>query len=251
MKALTKILIAVALLLFFNACKKSDSPVPLKTYLSKTISSTTGSYTYTYDAQGRMTKENYSNGVTTQAWQSSLNVYDAQNRLVEMVTQSPTAAWPDIKSVMTYNASGKLATYYDYETGTPGHVGYYSFEYTGNTIIRRKYNGDGTINHRIEFVMDAVAANVLEARTYNAAGTLTLTTVYGNFDTQKTPSQLYPVGLYITPASTNNFRTVTQTTASTGAVTTTTFTYDYNADGYPTKRTSSTGATVDYEYFKQ
>jgi YD repeat-containing protein len=133
-----------------------------------------------------------------------------------------------------------------------GPVNYYStFTYPAGKQIEKDYNNANVLLYSYENTLSADGKNIIEIKSFNAASVLTFTHVYSNFDAKKNNELLLPYGYYAFHSNENNYQNFTNTNHITSAVTSSTLTYEYNSDGYVTKRTSSTGSITLFEYIKK
>ncbi len=120
----------------------------------------------------------------------------------------------------------------------------YTYTYV-NGVTSENYiyvlNGNGFRN---EYKYDA-NGNVIEEKSYNTtpanpAGTYSGTITYGNYDNKNNPNTSLP---FPSPyKAKNNVGMITYSSTDIE-----TYIYEYNIDGYPTKRTAGTQITT-YEY---
>jgi len=253
MKA-NKTLSAIAIILLLAvSCKKNDStPAPSqKTILSIANYSAVGVYTYTYDNSNMLQTEVYAGNVSNPAYTATITNYDTKGRVVEVKVEYPSFPGSNYKMVVSYNDDGKIERKqrYDY---TGGNAGFTQFFYSPGKVSTKLYStASGTLVSSDESTFSADGSNVVTYKTFNASGTLLSTTDYSNFDTKKSTDGLLPYGYFDYPANKNNWQALSRKNNSTGAVTSYTVTYDYNEDGYPLKRTASTGADIVYAYLKK
>jgi hypothetical protein len=253
MKALLNTRLLILIPFFFIACKKSDTPAPaaLKTYLTKANYSALGIFTYTYDANNKLLTEVYSGNAFNSGYINSFTGYDGQGRVTEFITDYTTAASPDIKTTVRFNASGKPDSIIVFPLSGGPATAYYIYTYPAGKVIEKDYNSASVLFYTYEHTFSADGKNVIETRTYDAASVLRSTWVYSNYDAKKNSDLLVPNNYYTHPVSENNFQSFTNTNHSTSAVTSSTRTYEYNSDDYVTKNTSSTGSVILYEYIKK
>jgi YD repeat-containing protein len=253
MKALLNARFLILIPFFFIACKKSDTPAPaaLKTYLTKTNHSALGIFTYTYDANNKLLTEVYASNGSNPSYTNSFTGYDAQGRVTEFITDYTAAANPDIKTVVRFNAGGKIdSMFFSLLSGGPV-TDYSIYTYPAGKQIEKNYNNANVLSSSYEHTFSVDGKNVIETKTYNAAAVLRSTWVYSNYDTKKNNDLLLPYGYYPNPVSENNFQNFTNTNHITSGVTSSSRTYEYNSDGYVTKRTSSTGSITLFEYIQK
>jgi len=240
--------------LVISSCKKNDTPADTrKTYLTKEIFQSTGSRTWTYDAQNKLTNIEFAstNEASNPSYNFRVNTLDAGNRVVDATIDyiNPTIA--DIKIVNVFGTDGKMITSTEQNPSTGATLSYYTFQYTATQTTVAYKNGAGIAQFSNVYTLSADGKNVVKNERYNGSAVLTNTDVYSAFDDKKTAQSIFVPGFSVIPYNTNNFTTDTYTQASTGAITVYTYTYEYNSDGYATKRISASGATITYEYVKK
>ncbi|MCK7588954.1 hypothetical protein M0G43_00050 [Subsaxibacter sp. CAU 1640] len=251
MKTLKYILIVASWLVLLTSCSKDDDGgnQPLQTLLSKRITSTE-TISYTYDNNNRATGYSTENISPENNFIVTYN-YHSSGQLAEVI-YNPANSIEDTKVVYSYNnnnqisrietsyVSGSLSSpvsKYEADYSTPGKV----------SVFRYTMAGTGTPYLNTEYYLDA-NGNVESQLSYSASGLLIVTTENSNYDDKKIASASLPDEDFVRPI--NNYGTVT-VTATGSAPSVSTFTYEYNDDGYPTKRTSNTGSMVTYEYIKR
>jgi YD repeat-containing protein len=254
MKAQLNARFLILILFFFIACKKNDTtpPAAQKTLLSKAdFSPSGGVHTYTYDAAGNMLTEVSTAGTLGTAFTTTFTNYDVMGRATEYITDYVSAAYTDDKTVVSFNASGKIDRILSFQLNGGAFIEYSTFEYPAGKQIRKDYTNANALISSAESTFSADGTNLIETKNFSSAAVLRTTQAYSNFDTKKSKDLLFPYGYSPFEPNENNFQILTSTNNITGAVTTTTYTYEYNSDGYVTKRTSSTGNIVLYEYIKK
>lgn len=251
----TKILIILCVVIL-AACKKdkkeNEPVVEQKTYIKKQITSQ-GTNTWNYDAQNRLNTMQFAsiNEVPNPSYTYKASNFNNNGDINDALTDYISAIINDIKEINTYNADGNLIRVNFIDNVTGASQGYRTQEYTGNQIKLTNYNASNTINSSTLYTKSADGKNVVELKFYTSAGTLSGTTTYSNFDNKKNIQTLYPKGWSTGIKSENNYQTETYTPASTGITANYTYTYEYNEDGYVTKRIAASGAFISYEYIKK
>jgi hypothetical protein len=253
MKAICYFLCMTALTTALFSCKKNDdntiAVAPVQTtLLSKAIYSSVGTYDYTYDAQNRLKTETYSGNASNPAAVVTFTGYDSDGKLTGYTGHYTVAGYTDYNTVITYSSS-KPDKMFFYNVSGPL-LYYIGFTYSGTLVTQKQYSTTGAVTSTTEYTYSADGKNVVQSKSYNSAGTLTSTTVYTNFDGKKTAEGLIPAGYSTIPANTNNWQTLSRT-SSAGVVTGFSATYEYNADGYPTRRIADNGANIEYQYIKK
>jgi YD repeat-containing protein len=253
MKAHFKTGLPILFLIIFISCKKNDSPpqAAQKTLLTKATYSTAGVYTYTYDASNRLLTETYGGFGSNPAFTSTITNYDALGRVTEYIVDYVSASYPDQKAVNSYNASGKLERVLFFNINGGALDSYITFDYPTNKVVRKFYSNSNSLINSSESTFSGDGKNIIETKQFNASSSLISTQVYSNYDTKKSTSSLFPYGYFYIEIGENNYQNFSNTNNITSVVTSTSLTYEYNSDGYVTKRTSSTGSTTLYEYIKK
>jgi YD repeat-containing protein len=254
MKAQLNARLLILIPFFFIGCKKSDTvpPAAQKTLLSKSdFSPVGGVHTYTYDAAGKMLTEVSTSGTSGVAFTTTFTNYDVMGRATEYIVDYVSPAYTDGKTVVSYNANGKIDRILSFQLNGGALNDYSTYEYPAGKQIRKDYTNAHVLTGSTESTFSADGKNLIETKNISAASVLRNTQAYSNFDTKKGKDLLFHYGYSAFEPSENNFQTVTSTNNITGVVTPTTYTYEYNSDGYITKRTSSTGNIVLYEYIKR
>ena len=255
MKNIVNYLLSASLLFIFAGCKKNQEAaptVPKKDLLTKYNAGTSGTFTYTYDNTGKMKTAEFTGNTANPASLTTFKTYGEQDRLLEINRSFTNGSLSSDKSLFFYTAEGKLERIDSYVDGTQAIAGYLTYEYNVNIVTEKQFNNRNLLSFYTVYRYDAPHENVLQIDDYNSSGVLQLKTVYSNFDSKKSNAALYPIGYGAGVArNKNNYQTFTRTSYPSGSTTGQTFSYEYNSDGYVTKRTSSTGAVVEYEYTKQ
>ena len=261
MKKLISIL-TVAFLI--TACSKSDDEVEtqkqVKTYLkSEVIDVFNGTTTFTL---------------------SSNYTYNSQNQIIGIEETSSDTYYSSDKSYtnFVYNSQGKLESYqleYTVNGTTYNYKNTYiyspesvvqeitttnlatntitqrnSYEYTTNGLIFRYIQASGTVGQTNIYTYNG--DNISQIEYKNQSGTTVQIQNFNGYDNKPNPFQLKWASVPDKLRSINNCSSEVRTTSSTGAVTTTQYSYEYNADGYPTKRIDITsGRTATWTYEKR
>jgi len=235
--------LSLALGLVFTACKKNRDEEPVhKNLLIKRTDSDGLVFTYTYDAANRMSGY----AMTSNPYNSARNytfTYNANGSLAEYVEANSS-----LKGKLTYNPDGTLASKKEYSVSGAVEtlVNTYTYTYVGGMVNENYVYAPTGNGFRDECKYDA-NGNITEQKSYtttvaNPAGTYSVTVTYGNYDNKNNASESYPAA-FLFPISIRNNRG--SLAYSTGGFDT--YAYEYNADGYPTKRTMGTEISV-FEY---
>jgi len=259
-----KVVLFLSIMAGMTACKKdnapADKPAPKNTYLkSEVIDVFNGTTTYTL---------------------SSTYTYDSQNRVSGIVeTSTNTSISPNRSSTnFVYNSKGKLESFQgQYISGGTTYAYKYTYiytdagivqemtttnlatniitqrntyEYTNNGLIYRFVQPSGTVSQTSIFTFNK--DNVAQIEYKNQSGTTVSIQNYAGYDTKPNPLQMKWASIPDKLRSVNNCTTETRTITSTGVATTAQYSYEYNADGYPTKRTdNASGRTAIWTYEKR
>lgn len=253
MKTIKHILSATLTLVMFTSCSSDDDGgnQSLQTLLSKRITSTE-TISYNYDNNNRATGYIVDN-ISPENNYTTTFTYNSSGQLAEVI-YNPENSIENIKVVYSYNNNGRISeieTSYVYASGgLSSPISKYEADYsTPGKVSVYKYTmaGTGTPYLNTEYYLDA-NGNIENQLSYGTSGLLIVTTENSNYDDKKTASASLPDEDFV--RNVNNYGTVT-VTATGGTPSVSTFTYEYNNDGYPIKRTSNTGSVVTYEYIKR
>lgn len=249
MKTITFRLFALLIISLVLSCSKDDEGEdrPLQTLLSKSVtpSQTT---TYSYDSNNRATGFSVVFSDPTGNYSGSYS-YNDSGQLAEVFYDAASTT-EDSKSIYFYNTNGqiiKIETYAvsggvatlqstsEADYGTNGKVSVYDAPSGGSSYLT------------VEYFLDA-DGNTTRQQSYDPAGILIVTTENSDFDDKHASSLSLPQTGFV--RNVNNYGTVTVTPTG-GSPNVGTYTYEYNSDDYPTKRTTNTGSVVTYEYIKR
>jgi uncharacterized protein YxeA len=249
------ILFAVTISFFFIATegckKKNQEPDNRNTYLKKEIFST-GSVEYTYNAQSKLVRWDYTDNTNAaNNYSITISKYSAEG-LIEETLADYSGTSSDRKSVYTYNADGTISKSSVYRLTTTGEAlqSEFLYSYNNGRVLNSVRNvATGEIIPKQETWIN-IDGNISQVKYYNVAGTLVETRDYTSYDKKRSPYKLIPAALAGINSKLNPLSYV-RTITSTGETTNISFTYEYNEDGYPIKRISNNGGISTYEYIKQ
>lgn len=224
-------------LMMFSACSKDETPEILPEVHQNLLLKTTDSggliSTYSYDNNNRVV--NYKrNGNANNFVEDNNFIYNADGTLQKVVETDNDASVVEI----FYDADKKIIKKIE-RNG----IDIYKYTYSGN-VITEDYRFDNNKGWRQVYMYDA-NGNIAEIKSYtntsdaNPEGTYSGVINY-TYDDKKNARSSIPQG-FLFPASVNNIKS---TQYNGGAIESSQ--YEYNADGYPTKRTDS--FTRIYEY---
>lgn len=252
----TKIILILCVVVL-AACKKKETEneptVEQKTYIKK-FTYTSGEITWNYNAQNQLNTIVFvsANEASNPSNTYKVNSFNSKGAIVEATVDHVSPSITDYKQVNTYNTEGNLIRSELFNMATGATINYTIIEYLANNQVRNtQYNQDNLVNQSTLYIRSSDGKNVIEMRGYTSVGVLSYTYLYSNFDTKKTATNLYPKGYSTSSNSENNFQSQSLTLGTAGVATNQTFTYEYNADNYRTKRTSSSGTVDTYEYIKK
>ncbi len=204
--------------------------------------------------------------------------YNSNNQLTK-ITDLGDLGFGTTQSVENYTYSGSLVSEITTDYSGSSNYGFkYTYIYDGDKVVAiniKRYLGAGTYDNFSQLFFDYSMPNKIERAEYRADGTTTrtvydiangnptsysvytgvtantpngqlnYTNVYSNYDDSKTPYAGLPLIFREPNLFTNNPR-MTQSSGST-----VNYSYEYNQDGYPTKKTTtfnSTTTTTTYVY---
>ncbi|KQC00832.1 RHS repeat protein [Pedobacter sp. Hv1] len=250
----TKILIMLCIVVL-AACKKKETAnepkVEQKTYVKKQIFAS-GENTWNYDAENQLRTITFvsKNEAASPSFTFTF-IYDANHRITERHADVTNPSSDDYVYKNTYDANGKvtLETYANKTTGA--FISSKNFTYTANTVTISKKDASGTVTGSEVYTYSNDGKNVIKLEIFGPTGTLFSTQVFGGFDDKKSFLQLYPIG-YTTPIMHANNHTIQNFTNNiSGSAINATVTYEYNMDGYITKRTINSNSAESFEYIKK
>ncbi len=230
-----------------------DSPAAAsRTNLLLTISDPANGLltTLTYDGANRLkTFSRNSNAYNPSRYYTF--AYDAAGKLTDLLEtadSTPGAATTD-STHYSYGADGKLAKKEYYRVWDPGsaelqHV--YEYTYTPGKVDELYLTvSSGTGFRQVYTVNDSGNVTLIEVytgvTTTNHTGTFDGSITYSNYDNKRAIQESFP-DAFLFPG--NNANNVGAVAYSWGGYS---YTYEYNEDGYPTKRVDG-GAATTYTY---
>jgi YD repeat-containing protein len=263
----TKNFLALALsaLVLFSCSKEDDKPTTpndptnpgsqkcIITSAIETESSGTYEILFDYNGQRQITKASYKeDGVL----ETSTDVfeYNSGGRISKITEMDGTTV--DGFTTYTYNSDGLLIrreSHYSNTTGgQPTLQTIRTYEYDNNKKLVRFNSYDGATPTVVEGYSTYTypSSNTATEKSFysqSSGGTPTLTsTTNYTFDDKKSPQQILGVFWEDEFVSEHNITREEYISASGGTPDVSTYTYEYNAEGFPTKMTSNyTGSTPD------
>lgn len=241
------VIFALAVLsLSISSCKKDkDVPEVRKNLLVKQTYFENGApsivYTYGYDANNRMTSFAFTGNASNTPRNYSYT-YNAAGALTEAFESQSS-----LKTRYSYNATGTVSDLKEYQVSgaTETLVYTYIYSYAGGIISENLVYALPANAFRNEYKYD-VKGNLAEIKSYtttvaNPAGTYSSTLTFSNYDSKHSPRESFPAAMVFTYTAINNPGTLVYPSFTIN------YTYEYNADGYPTKRIDGTNSDT-YEY---
>jgi hypothetical protein len=250
----SKIILSTLLLCLLFSCKKKSEDVPAvqNIYCSKLIQSTLGTETWSYDAQNKPTLLTFTSvdENVNPSYNYRILKYTANGSIEEAIYDYVSPTRQDVKLVNTFNAEGKFTRVDTYNASTQTLQSYSTAIYATGSVRVNYYATAAVLSSYYLYIPTADGKNVEEIKSYSGNNVLSYSNKNSNFDTQKSFQSLYPVGYLIGAVSTNNSRTIVLSEPPNTF--TYNYTFEYNADGYVTKRiNATTGSVVSFEYIKR
>lgn len=241
----------------FSSCKKNTDPGPdnEKTYLAR-FTNYLGSMTYTYDDQNRLVSQNFITADPSIV-PNSVTTYSEFNTSGKALKMSFLNLSTSVTTTTTleYDNSDRL-TKVSYFDASEALSSTYVYTYSGNTAEETLYSRTGAFSQRTVYTYGD-NDNLMMVQYYNFTGNLVQTTTYSSFDDKKSVRDMMEPQSRL-GWSKNNPATYTANifTTSPATIYQYTVTYEYNADGYPLKMSSTNTTTglnrlTTYEYFKK
>lgn len=246
-----KLLRTICLLVVISfSCGKDDGgPEPLQTYLSKVITSASVT-THYYDENNRVTSSEVEFSSSPVNNYSSTYTYNSSGQLTEWLITNTTST--KTRLLYFYNSSGQISRIETYlvspgGSSTPDRESVASYATPGKIrVLTTPFGGSSYLE--TDYFTDA-KGNIIKQQTYSPSGTMTTTSEYRSFDDKNSPSLSTPRTSFA--RNVNNYLEVAITSHDTGGLSTGTYAYEYNPEGYPVKRTTNTGSIFTYEYFQK
>lgn len=230
--------------LAFASCKKNKDVVEPahKNLVTKRTDNDGLTFTYTYDASNKMIaytqSANPSNAPRNYTF--TYNTNGSLAEYFESISQN--------KGKYTYNTDGTVNTQKEYNVNgtTETLVNTYTYTYVAGVVTQNYIFAPTGNGFRQEYKYGA-NGNLIEVKSFtttpaNPSGTYSGAVTYGNYDTKNTPGSSFPAAFSFPGYGKNNVGSISYSSGGT-----TTYTYEYNVDGYPTKRIDGTNISV-YEY---
>jgi YD repeat-containing protein len=245
-KIMKKLLFAcLALSIAATSCKKSKDDVvepAHKNLLTKRTDSDGLVFNYIYDANNRMVTWTRTSNPSNPAENISFT-YNANGTLAQWVETLRS-----IKTKFTYNGDGTVSTKKAYSVfgATETLNDTYTYSYAANAVTENYVQASTGNGFRQEYKYDA-NGNVTEIKSYNTtpanpAGTYSGIITYGAYDNKNHYNSSAPAAFLFPYSIKNNAGTIVYP-SGTGN-----YTFEYNADAYPTKRFENGTLYSTFEY---
>jgi YD repeat-containing protein len=255
MKTIKNKFALVVFALFAVSCSSDDNNSPVheirENRITKEVDENTTT-TFTYNASNQLIKIIEIGDLGFGTTQKVENyIYGTDGKVAEVVTDYTGSSSYGFKYAYSYNA-GKLVTIIVKKYTGSGIYDNFSqifFDYnTPNVVERAEFRQDGTTTRTVYSIANGNTTSYsvytgVSANTPN--GQLSYTNIYSNYDAKKTPYAGLPLVFHEPYLFVNN----PGQTQSSGS--TVNYTYQYNDDGYPTKKTmsfNSTSTSTTYLY---
>lgn len=207
-----------------------------------------GTYRYTHDAMNRLATEVFEPVGMITPYDVAFTDFTADNRLVQAVENFP-APLNDLGHEVVRAPDGKIERIRKYCVGGPTCTsGIWYFTYPAANVVEVKFWDNGSLFHGTDAYTFNSAGQITEIRHFNASDVLTTTTTHLTFDDKKNMLSFYPEGYLTVPASNNNVVDFTVTNHLTSEVVSASYAYEYNSEGWVTKRMRTGFATQLLEY---
>ena len=243
MKLITQ-LVTIFCIFTLAGCVITDHLIPNRYRITKREAVGTGTSSYTHSEVNRLAKETFAPAVAVEPYYYEFTSFDPSNRLLEAVQHfaDPTR---DLAHEVLRGADGKITRIRKYCVGGPTCTsGIWYFTYPGANTVDVKFWDNGSIFRSTDSYTFNGAGQVTQIKRYNSADVLLTTTTNSTFDDKRNIFSYYPEGFLTVPSSNNNVIDFQVLTHATSTVTNGTYSYEYNPDGWVTKRTRA-GASDD------
>lgn len=238
----------VTLITFLSACKDKDNPAPnnSKKFLKKVVSVEAGVttvYNVSYDAQNRITSSNREDGVETREFS-----YNDKGLLSKVVLKQDRDH--DVYE-FNYNAAGEpeAGTHKIYMEGALNATENYQYTLAGGKVtqihsVTSTPEGDVETTYKLFYT----GANFTKLTSEGDAGEVNVTLTYGN---KKSPYSGFLLKYALVPSlafelfSPNEMLTMDFKYVGGGPDFSSTVTYTYSADGFPTQSITKFSGDTD------
>lgn len=247
MKPITKLL-TIFCILTLAGCDFTDHLLPSRYRITKLERVGSGTYNYTYTGANRLAKETFVPGIAVEPYNIDFTSFDPSGRLLESI-QHFTDPTRDLAFEVLRDADGKITRIRKYCVGGPTCTsGIWYFTYPAANTIDVKFWDNGSLFRSTDTYIFNGAGQVTQVKHYDSADALLTTTTNITFDDKRNIFSFYPEGFLTAPVSINNVLTFQILTHATSTVTNGTYSYEYNPDGWVTKRTQTGSSDENLEY---
>ncbi|MCF0074101.1 hypothetical protein LZD49_26700 [Dyadobacter sp. CY261] len=246
----TKILLIIcSFFIVLSGCNLSDHEIPSgRVRLVKRQTAGYGTYSYTYDAMNRLATETFVPALMITPYQISFTDYTPDNRLAEAVEDLP-APFNDLGHEVLRGPDGRISRIRKYCVGGPTCTsGIWYFSYPVDGVTEVEFWDNGSLFRGTDVYTLNSAGQIVEIKHYDSADVLITTTINLTFDDKKNTFSFYPEGFLTSPTSSNNTVSYRITNHITSEITDVSNEYEYNAEGWVTKRMTAGFATSTFEY---
>ena len=254
MNHLLSITSSCLMLLCIVSCEKNKQLEEGKKIQLTKITTEWGFLSYTYDASGKLTMEEYVSD--DDAHKTIYDNYGSLGELLGFTIVYEKGDETDLRCENIYDGAGRLIKMNKYDLGTGVLLSYCTIEYGDGAIIRRQYNPPATLWGTDEYILTADKKNIAKYLFYLGTSTTPNTTItYGEYDDKTNPNTLLPPGY--SPErmvlSQNNPLSSVWLTASMppDMEISYLYSYEYNGNGCPVKFSTASelrNSNVFYEY---
>ncbi len=234
----------LAFSLAFASCKKNKDVIEPahQNLMTKRTDNDGLNFTFSYDASNRMTAYTRTSNPVNPAINITYT-YNTNGSLAEYFESNS-----QLKGKFTYNMDGTIGNQKEYTVNgaTETLVNTYTYTYVAGVVIQNYIFAPTGNGFRQEYKYDA-NGNLIEVKSFtttpaNPSGTYSGAVTYGNYDTKNNPNSSFPAASRFPNSSKNNVGSISYSSGGTA-----TYTYEYNVDGYPTKKMDGTNISI-FEY---
>lgn len=237
--------VCLAFTLAATSCNKSKDDVvepAHKNLLTKRTDNDGLVFNFTYDANNRMATWVRNSNASNPAQNISFT-YNANGTLAEYFESVSSR-----RTKYTYNADATVSTKKTYSVAGAAETlnDTYTYTYAAGLVTENYVQASSGNGFRQEYKYDATG-NQAEVKSYNTtpanpAGTYSGVVTYSGYDSKSNYNSSAPAAFFFPSTIKNNVGTIVY---SFGTVT---YTYEYNVDGYPAKKSENGTLVSTFEY---
>lgn len=250
MKLITKLL-TLFYIFTLVGCVFTDHDIPNRYRIIKRESVGYATSTYTHSGANRLAKETFVPVIAVEPYYIDFTSFDPSNRLLEAIQHFAIPS-RDLAHEVLRDSDGRITRIRKYCVGGPTCTsGIWYFTYPAANTVDVKFWDNGSLFRSTDSFTFNSAGQVTQVKHYNSVDELLTTTTNITFDDKRDIFSYYPEGFLTVPVGNNNVLTFQILTHATSTVTNGTYAYEYNRDGWVTKRTR-TGARdeiLEYEAY--